>query len=375
MIDYRVCIRDLLKFISYNEIDYKFNRWYFLSNLADIKQDGTAIIDTSVVEAISALYSFNMNYTESEDLLAVQGLMMTPSDNMNSVEEKAQVFGNENVRPHLEEAALDPAFRENFPSYIAPGLAKRVTRNFFDLYHYWELLDDPDNQSTINTFDQITNRLEPSRRALKLLNQSRRIVDVAIAQQTLLSGDTLLLKLEPHFKASYTVPSLTESGVLGRISENMALDPVYDTNFIASKHPVILSNIVRARIYNRLKNYSHTTYAYAYLNADSSMLQQLIDSGFEYRIVEEGNSRYWEVKFSFTNSSSPSDPNNYEAWVRLPTPTEFLERKLLVTPDLEELVAIQNGFREEVLDYQAYMDAETEVERKSFLFSVLSSVH
>lgn len=366
-IDYRMCVRGLIDFIEYDVEELKFNEWYFLLKLATIHENGKPVIDTATLNNLEDQYSFLENYTSNGDIVKV--LLLNPTDSYVGVVNKSLESKSQEFLDLFEENGLQSVFQANFHKYVAPGLVKRVAKSQFNLHHYWELVRDPDNQTELNSFDEITNRKKEALRPLTLLEKTLSILDVTVAQQALLSGDSVLEQLVVNFSSNYTESAYDSDDVLLNLAIENELDQERDTHRSVSGNILLLNNVVRAYLYEKMrkKGLNDYSYAYAYLDDEPYTISAILDHSFEVRKWEDGGETGWEVHYKYDDG----DPTTLgiDTYIKMPTPEEVIERKLLISPDQAELVAIRDQIREMVVEYQALQDLGQSEERKSLLFS------
>ena len=371
-IDYRSCIRDLIKFISYNDINHKFNDWYFIWKLAELDDTGSGVIDTSTREALANSYAFHNSYVDNP--IEGSALFSVPTENYREVHKRITRLKTGVDLEIAAEQAIRKHYERNFPRYMAPGLVRRVVEMNLNLYHYWELVEDPDNQSRLNSMEQILNRKRAHRRALDMLKRSHDILEVAIAQQAMISGDIMLERLGFMYEPTFTESEYQATDILEIASIEMAANEKRDAHRVLAGNTVARTNALRVFILEQLKRKKWPKYRYYMAYSETEFdkdLKKILGDNYEFRRWKRGDEEGWEVRYVYTNSANPE--YSRDTYVKLPTPEEITHEKLMVTPDLRELVGLQLLLQKEIAEYEADMSFTDPEDRKSLWLTNFAS--
>ena len=273
----------------------------------------------------------------------------TPADRVTSLFAPMETVTALNTKLSAIKADSPARFKKPVIELIATALAVPVVLKHddyaCDVHYYYLFLDGLDQERALSDLYRADNiRMSGRERLLEALS----LTDVAIAQQTMLSGDALL-------------PLLID--VLSRLSAsaNKGDKAMYDSAVVLlERDSVLAQNLVLFGIRNRVQTASNfSTYAVAIAGGDKASLQSVIGGMWSLtwsgEDVKEGKHlkvpKGWSVAIG-------------DAHISLPTPEALLEGRLKQSDEVRQLLWMRARVLDELSGYGIYLSSPAGIRRQ-----------
>lgn len=245
-------------------------------------------------------------------------------------------------------------FKELMGPLLYPSMVQRHTGFVLDIHYYHQITDREDRPLS---FNEVKALKQVRQTGLDDLLEAQKLVDTAIAQQVLLSGDVVLPIIEDIIKkpaGSGAVEALRAKALAGLknnslLARNFAMYSIRKE--VASKSKFLIYSIALGGKSNLSLLRDATSFPWEFSWSDVEVKQG--------NIVTQPMG--WSVKLG-------------DIFIALPTSDELLEGRLVYNPDLNMLLGLRSRILDEINSYRIFDRMTDGKSRRGFNTVVLNSL-
>lgn len=306
----------------------EFHSTFWLETYKQIDNNVGVYIDTIYAAAL-ALLEGDVGATAPTAAQRFSSLL-SPMHTVSDLDRKIATVGN----------PRQPRFRRPFDVLmrraIAPSAVARHSNYLLDIHFYYQLVNPATNRPF--PFASVITPAQIRKTGYFALFEALNLVDIAVAQQTLLSGDVLLPIMYGVWRNQARTPSPEDERQFLLLKRLMRGNSIVARNFTlyALRHEVLAES-------NAL------TYSVALGGSDPALLKSITTSAWDFQWskdeVRDGDivtrPRGWSIKVE----------NQYQS---LPTAEELSHGVLSYQPDLYPLLDLRARIAEEIASYELF---------------------
>ncbi|MBL6989163.1 MAG: hypothetical protein ISR65_05270 [Bacteriovoracaceae bacterium] len=253
--------------------------------------------------------------------------LLQPVTTIRDLDKKSNVTLEPNYFPGPQRSALQN-YKYLMGKLLSPLAVSRYLAAIIEIAPYFDVLA-PDSTSLSRIDELLDPRFEYTDTGLRLLQRALPILDVALAQQALLSGDTLLFALSEVFE------------------KNQQDKPAYKkATGVLQTNKLLARNYLIYQINKEFKKTGSNSLFYnaALYSTDDDLLKMAIKMPWTFVKKDEG----WFVQFTD------------EIAIKLPTAKAVGTKYLETTPELITLASLKDRFIDQITSYRFTMDMSEE---------------
>lgn len=317
-----------------------FNPIFLLKN-----RDNVASYITKIYDPTYKLLTMHNNLINKNPEETITSLFI-PSKNINNIDEKLKINLESPVKKVriLKEIGLQKVIHEP----LFAGSVLRHVENFIEIQKYYELIQIEDGNKklvSLNDLFDINKPLNNPLGLIRLKNTVLPLVDVAIAQEAMLSGDILLPIIKNAFR--------------DKIDKNN--DGPFTDSLNALRHnPLLARNFLVYYIKSQIiqKSYNEINYHFALcsLTTDEELKKivtlpaPLIFHHANSEVLESGRIKIpkdWSLKI---------DDNTY---ISLPSAVEVSDGNIVYSDEMHKLISLKAKILDEIANYTFHEKLES----------------
>ena len=376
---------------------------------------------TPVRDLIAPFFAYLDNYADEEDRdkKTVKGSFFYPTVDYPSLKQKEAYLSAANAKPvdsksnqpsrDRDGRQVSQSFRTlrpltmlddsghaqwyydlfNLDDFLSPEDVAEYAKTEVKINDYRDLVAPGSNKlfdrSELIGGQYAFTGLDPGRQALQVAFSW---LSEAIAQQSLISGDSLLQFLNRDGFRDYDAPDISLDALKVRPAEGEKASDKRAAlaRYLLGHNYILLENALRYRMYELMAGgngkdaVSFASYLWAWKNPDPVYMNHLFgDSmGFSPKVQKPKDSPAtvdgWSYSYKFWDYP-PAGKKERTVTIPLPTPEEVQNREFLINPSLRRLLATRDEINTLLAQYQLSAEANQSPEKLRALKSVLLTRH
>lgn len=363
------CVRDGLELVLSSRSSL-FDARLLLQSYTSFHSRGASQSDDEVSEYLLKIYKPTVDLmnlvTEPEDVDSILNSLFLPMNRWKNILLKPQlelqyVQKSEGLQawPSLRNRPL-----EAFRLLIAPQKLQEIALMVNEVVPYFPLLADFSNRPHLRSLQDLkttaNNNLVREQEALEMLQKVLGLLDIAMAQQSLLSGDILIPYLSPRFIEA-----------LHRLQDPAPLDTSHllilkTMKPVLENNPLFSRNFMTYYLSQELKKMSaprSTAYSLAYAQEDPTHLKTYLD--LPIRKIERIGGE-WMVHLG---------SEKFEVAVALPKPKDLEDThwEFQRSPEIEPLLRAREIIVDQILNFDFERSASLSDTEMKVLVKVTNS--